>query len=345
VAVPVVVQTGLELVPLAGEAVVERGGAGDGAHLAIGQIACLPDHIPVLVGHHERALEMIGVDIIEVRCGHTGFGNHGQRPPLEPDVFGDEAAGGVVFGDHIAIEIVHHVQGERHGVVGTRDHARQVVIEIGAARDAALRGRGKLAGGIVAVGLGQWQADGGVFGDVAGPVRLEAAARRAIGEDAAQPVGIAGHGVFVGRAGAARRAGALDDVADPVCDIGERAPGAERGRKRPVCRVGEGLAGRGVELILDRGEVALVLIPQDAPEQILAKLRVLDRDPGDAAVEIVLAPLAQLIAQGNRLARPERRVCSPQDEIGRRRERIRAGADLLDPAGGAARELDDTPLG
>lgn len=259
-AVPIVGQPRFHLEPLAGEALVERRGAADATYLAEGQIARLPDDIATLVGHHDRPLELVGQHVIEYRR-RAGVGDHRQRPAFDPDVFGDQRAGRIVFGDHIAVEVVHHMQGGR-GRDGARHQPRQIIVDVAACRRTVHGGRRKLAGGIVAVGLCQRRRDGRVLRDVAGEIRLEAAARCAAGENAGQPVGAGLQAVGIDRGDAADGDRALGDVADAVDRIGQASPRPVGILDEAVGGIGVGLIVGGVELILDCREIALVLVLQ-----------------------------------------------------------------------------------
>jgi hypothetical protein len=77
--VPVVVQAGFGLVPLAGEAGVEGGGAGDAVRATPG----LPDSGPHRdlrrVGHQHRPVEVVDADVPDGHARRADAVDHGQR--------------------------------------------------------------------------------------------------------------------------------------------------------------------------------------------------------------------------------------------------------------------------
>ena len=79
VPVPVVMQAGFELVPLAGEARVERGGPGDRVHAAPGQPDRVPDHGFGAVRHADGPIEVVDVDHPQLRAGSADARHHPER--------------------------------------------------------------------------------------------------------------------------------------------------------------------------------------------------------------------------------------------------------------------------
>ena len=112
---------------------------------AKGQIDRLPDHRLLGIGHHHRALEMVGMDLVEGRAD-TGVVHDSHRPLVEPDVFADDTPRAVIFGDDVAGEIVDVMA----GLAGTRHialrQAREVIVEIFGAELAAQHHDVQLAG-------------------------------------------------------------------------------------------------------------------------------------------------------------------------------------------------------
>ena len=102
VAVPVLVQPGLGLEPLAGEAqALRRQGAGihvDRMDAAEGGVGCGPDHRAGGVGRHDRPVDVVDVDVEGVPAL-----DHRDGVVLQPDVLAQEgAAGAVVLDDPVA---------------------------------------------------------------------------------------------------------------------------------------------------------------------------------------------------------------------------------------------------
>ena len=114
----------------------------------------------------------IGHHVIEGRRG-AGIGNRGHGASIDPDVFGEQRAGVVVFGNGVAVEIVDAVQ--RHGIGGALNEARQVVENISVGSGTVDIGRGQLPGGVVGVVFCRGRRDEIVVRDVTAGVRLEGA--------------------------------------------------------------------------------------------------------------------------------------------------------------------------
>jgi len=126
---------------------------------AKGQIDRLPDHRLLGIGHHHRALEMVGMDLVEGRAD-TGVVHDSHRPLVEPDVFADDTPRAVMFGDDVAGEIMD-IMGRliRTCYIALRQ-PREVIVEIFGAELAAQHHDVQLTGGVDAVILGE--ARGGI---------------------------------------------------------------------------------------------------------------------------------------------------------------------------------------
>ena len=130
---PVLVQAGFELEPLAGEAGIEGGGAGDRLGAAEGEPGGLPDGRLGAVGHLDRAIEVVGVDppgrgagrVDGVHnsngSGYTSARVSGGRDlgARQPHVFaGDAGREAVALHQKIAVAVVHRVDAARRRHVG-----------------------------------------------------------------------------------------------------------------------------------------------------------------------------------------------------------------------------------
>lgn len=112
--VPVVMETALQLEPLAGEADVQRSRIGPYiARLAEGRV----DHVPhpglILRGHPRRAAEMVGMDVIDHRRAGRDLVHHRQRNIAQPDIFPQRLAARIGLGDDVIVEIMHIERGDR----------------------------------------------------------------------------------------------------------------------------------------------------------------------------------------------------------------------------------------
>ena len=118
-AVPVVMQAGFELEPLAGEAQVERQRAGQRLHGAPGLVLGLPHQRLGRVRHANRPVQVIRVDV--VGRGRRVDAIHNRDRPVDlgarggrrrdfrlgqPDVLAHRRAGRVEFGDDVAATVV-----------------------------------------------------------------------------------------------------------------------------------------------------------------------------------------------------------------------------------------------
>ena len=132
---PVVRQPGLEEEVLAREAQVLRGRAGDGMDLAEGPIDRLPDIRLRPIGEHDGPVEVIGMDMQELRGGSVDIRDDRQRHVVEPDVLAHcRAVRAVGLDQHLAGEVVGKVgRAGRRDVCGRADRkSLKRVIDIGA---------------------------------------------------------------------------------------------------------------------------------------------------------------------------------------------------------------------
>jgi hypothetical protein len=156
-----------------------------------------PSDIAGGVGHQERALEVVGVD--PERAGRAAsVGDDRDRPVLQPDIFRHQVAGGVVFGDDVAVEIVHAMHHADARLDVARDQPVQVVVGVGAPGDAVSRDGGDLAGMVPRQYLRLAVEDVLVLGQVARGVIAERPRCDATGRHALQPLGA---GVPIGDGG------------------------------------------------------------------------------------------------------------------------------------------------
>ena len=90
-------QSALGLEPLAGESGGD-GGAGGGSDAAEGEVRGGPDLGTCGVGAEDWPPDVVGAD----EGGDAAF-DHGEGGAIEPDIFADQGAGGlVIFGDAVA---------------------------------------------------------------------------------------------------------------------------------------------------------------------------------------------------------------------------------------------------
>jgi hypothetical protein len=169
----VVVEAGLGLKALAGEAVVVGGRAGEGVGLAERAELGVPHHLAGRVGHLLRRAEVVGVHEPQFGRG-TGVGDERQRQAGEVDVLAGGGAGGVALGDQTTVAVVVVVGGGAAGLL--HDALAQRVVLVGGDRD----GAGVDGGEAVRVVVGQGRAAAVVGDRVAGGVVAEAAGRRAV---------------------------------------------------------------------------------------------------------------------------------------------------------------------
>lgn len=111
-AVPIIRQPGLELEPLAGEAVVVGRRAGDRMNGAEGRVMRPPDDRARGIRHHHRPAEMVGMhpEQAGVRLVHAAI-EHRDRQIVEPDVFAERVPRRVELGDDPVRVVVNMAHG------------------------------------------------------------------------------------------------------------------------------------------------------------------------------------------------------------------------------------------
>lgn len=179
--VPVVVQAGLQLEPLAGKAGVQGLRAGDGVRRTPRRVDHVPHRRLGAVRQPNKTVQMIGVDVERDGRGVDGI-DDGDGPVdgraraacgcnlglHQPDVLAHGGPGGVKLGDDVAPLVVHGVDGAvgRAGVGdGARGELLAAIVGVGGF-EVTLEADGLQPVGVV-VGVGERDARSGVGRDVA----------------------------------------------------------------------------------------------------------------------------------------------------------------------------------
>jgi hypothetical protein len=149
---PIVREAGLGLMPLAGIAAEEGGGARQCVLLAKGLGDQRPDNGARAITKLKHATEMIDRCKQHNRRG-VDITHEGERPITHPDMLGDSAGHGVDLGKELACEIVDVAAGDTAGDADCE--ALQPVMGIGAKDGGSLVGLRQAACPVIGVGEGR----------------------------------------------------------------------------------------------------------------------------------------------------------------------------------------------
>jgi hypothetical protein len=232
--IPIVVQSILHKEILTREAQIVGRRTGDGVDAAERIVVRLPYDGFIGVGHHDRPIEMVGVDEVQRRAG-VDVGDQRDRHVVEPNVFGERVAGIVALGQQMAGLIVDVLRdpGQRHVWAGVDGKPIEAVVDVAARLRRPDRQCRQPAAIVIAIIVGGRAV--AVGDQVAGAIVAEGTYRAPALRQRGELVVAAGIVVGVAVAWAQRFRGA---VADAVISPVQRAPAMEsralgRHRRRP----------------------------------------------------------------------------------------------------------------